>query len=458
MLTKNNTDIEESVAKNLLTKFESHFSSPLVFASSFLMANEEDDTNAVDSQDQEAEGRDGDMTDNANATTNSTLLEEMKQDVSKGAAMWLDTLHGVYSGKFLSCLQTLAATSRSLPAVLGMKESEDQQEKNMPLSIAIRETKRLLNTMRRGLATELIVPNQIVGKMELADAAGGTEADMAEIAAERERIWVKAVAARKKFATLSVPRAYTRDGIMACFKNCGQVYKTNCGTRLFVASADLFSESAGEPWAEGSTPDATTWQEVLKFMKEMNAASDIACVFDGRMRTVRRAHEDAFQDAQEVVVLYKPDEKTRVGRTRRVAFSSQDVEMCHLTFAQSKTKLKLQKRELFNCLGETSTHCCSYSGVPVRPTSELPMIAANDKLKLLGISKSLPEVPVKWSAKHGAVIPAFWWESKPISFWRALLQDVGATHVFDLTSGSGALLEASLANGIHYHGLCSGPR
>ena len=125
--------------------------------------------------------------------------------------------------------------------------------------------------------------------------------------------------------------------------------------------------------------------------------------------------------------------------------------MCHLTFAQSKTKLKLQKRELFNCLGETSTHCCSYSGVPVRPTSELPMIAANDKPKLLGISKSLPEVPLKWSAKHGAVIPAFWCESKPISFWRALLQDVGVTHVFDLTSGSGALLEASLANGIHYH-------
>jgi hypothetical protein len=28
-------------------------------------------------------------------------------------------------------------------------------------------------------------------------------------------------------------------------------------------------------------------------------------------------------------------------------------------------------------------------------------------------------VPLKWSAKHGAVIPAFWWESKPISFWRA---------------------------------------
>ena len=65
--------------------------------------------------------------------------------------------------------------------------------------------------MHRGLATELIiiisVPDQIAGKTELADPALGAEAGLAEIAAgEREQIWVKAVAARKKFATFfSVP-------------------------------------------------------------------------------------------------------------------------------------------------------------------------------------------------------------------------------------------------------------
>ena len=44
--------------------------------------------------------------------------------------------------------------------------------------------------------------------------------------------------------------------------------------------------------------------------------------------------------------------------------------------------------------------------------------------------------------------------SKPIAFWQALLDDWSIQAVFDVSPGSGALMEAALRRGAVYHGVC----
>lgn len=47
-----------------------------------------------------------------------------------------------------------------------------------------------------------------------------------------------------------------------------------------------------------------------------------------------------------------------------------------------------------------------------------------------------------------------WVESKPVSFWSAILEEFKFKSVFDCTAGSGALMEACLSRGVAYHGVC----
>ncbi|CAL1141143.1 unnamed protein product [Cladocopium goreaui] len=63
--------------------------------------------------------------------------------------------------------------------------------------------------------------------------------------------------------------------------------------------------------------------------------------------------------------------------------------------------------------------------------------------------------PEDWTDRFGDnAVPLFWQESKPISFFNAILDEYKVTAVFDVTAGSGAFMEASLTRGVVYHGLC----
>lgn len=127
-------------------------------------------------------------------------------------------------------------------------------------------------------------------------------------------------------------------------------------------------------------------------------------------------------------------------------------------------KLRTKKREELNACNETSTFHNTYSGVPFRKTVDVPLIARADKAQIFRHAPGThgttagegEELPENWC--HGATEPLFWQECKPISFWMALLNDLNAKAVFDLTPGSGALAEAAMAAGIQYHGTCRTPR
>ena len=84
-----------------------------------------------------------------------------------------------------------------------------------------------------------------------------------------------------------------------------------------------------------------------------------------------------------------------------------------------------------------------------RPASQLPLIALGEKAKVLGV-QAAPAAPAQWQEAR----PLFWREAKPISLYMAIIDEFKITSVFDVTSGSGALMEACLTRGVQHHGLC----
>ncbi|CAE8614260.1 unnamed protein product [Polarella glacialis] len=144
----------------------------------------------------------------------------------------------------------------------------------------------------------------------------------------------------------------------------------------------------------------------------------------------------------------------RAGRCRKMVFSSKTVETVTVLLPCQKTKLKLVKRDTYNLMEEGSTYDSTFSGVPFRPTKELPLVELTDKACVLG-GAAVPDTPEDWAdRKSTTAVPLFWQESKPIAFWRTLLRVFKISKVFDTTPGSGALMEACLAEGCFYHGLC----
>ena len=135
--------------------------------------------------------------------------------------------------------------------------------------------------------------------------------------------------------------------------------------------------------------------------------------------------------------------------------AAKKIETMQLLSPIARTKLKCSKKEQFVACGEESTYQGTWSGVSYRTTSEIVLAPKDEKAAILGYGAGTSP-PEDWIEKHGDDVPLFWHESKPIAFWQALLDDWHVQAVMDCTPGSGALLEACLTRGVHYHGLCAG--
>lgn len=123
--------------------------------------------------------------------------------------------------------------------------------------------------------------------------------------------------------------------------------------------------------------------------------------------------------------------------------------------AQRTNKVQATKKQHYTCCGESSTYSGRFSGVESRASAMLPLISPKEKQTIMGSCKPvLP--PDDWTEKYGGDVPLFWQEGKSISFWGALLEEFRIKSIFDMTPGSGALMEAALLRGIVYHGLCLG--
>ena len=279
----------------------------------------------------------------------------------------------------------------------------------------------------------------------------------AKAQAERNELWAKSQALRKKYVTLGLVRSKTQDGLSALLAKSLAVknFEGKMGEqhRLFVFSGDLSGESASTPWANLSGPPAGM-DELIGFIKTSSAADyDFCLAFDGRSRETRaaiEAHLTTHRGATigEFVVLYAGN----VARcaSRRTFLGRQGTETGFLKMPLSRTRLTTKDRSdaFLNGKGLT-THDFNYIGVPFPSLNSLDKIKPAEKAAIFQPAGA--QAPKKWDRSG---VPLFWQESKGLPFWDAILGNLDVGAVFDVSPGSGVLARVCLQRGIQYVGVC----
>ena len=132
-------------------------------------------------------------------------------------------------------------------------------------------------------------------------------------------------------------------------------------------------------------------------------------------------------------------------------FARHNIESGYVLSRFSSNKWKVTDRSSFNVTGEANSYDATYTGVPMRVRSSVPLLPAKEREEIIGQSPSPPAGLFDVSERGH---PFSWHEKKPISWWMTFLKEIAATMVIDLTPGSGALARACLDLGIQYVGVC----
>ena len=269
-----------------------------------------------------------------------------------------------------------------------------------------------------------------------------------ELRKERSEAWRQAQVARKKFVHVGFLRAASKQQLQGYFEKTpvyNFVGKACESHRVFVFNSELFAESRTTPWSSAAELPSTA-DLYLEWIASQTAPSDVLLVADGRSRQCRRKIENALEKARhlhEAWIVYKSS--GRLGR--RVAFAADNKEMVLVSMPVARTQLVVAPRDSFTHAGEESTHETTYTGVDAAPWGSLPLIQASDKEKIMGHEPAAPQGGV-FDTSVGQ--PLFWQERKSVSCLKALLADVQAKTVFDLTPGSGACGRAAMEMGLVY--------
>ena len=214
-------------------------------------------------------------------------------DFNKATGMLLDLLVQLMAGKHLADCQALAAVPGGLKAALqSMDDGTDQ--KPVELLKHLRLLTAQFDAQGKSIAMSASVPEP-----SLLQQLTSTCASSAEEEAERARAWSRIQGERKKLISFSVPRTWSKDGLLQSFRSSQKVFtfqgSLNTSHRLILASADLFHEEGQEPWNGPCPPPIPAWREVVAFAAQsVVGPTDFIMLFDGRMREVRRIHVPCF--------------------------------------------------------------------------------------------------------------------------------------------------------------------
>ena len=181
---------------------------------------------------------------------------------------------------------------------------------------------------------------------------------------------------------------------------------------------------------------------------------------NGRDRKMRRVFESLVEEATadeqkhlEVSLVYAMPPKRDVRFPKRQTFGGlQNTEAISVILPVPKIRMSSKRRDHFSACGEKTTFATSYTRIPVRRMGTLPRLIVSDKEGIVGTTlPAYPEEVVSAVGNKGH--PLFWGEVKEVDTYIALLQDLSAESVFDLTPGSGAAAMAAAILGIQYEGL-----
>lgn len=116
-----------------------------------------------------------------------------------------------------------------------------------------------------------------------------------------------------------------------------------------------------------------------------------------------------------------------------------------------RDSMRCKPREQYIAAGENNTGSALYVNVWQRPWKALPRLTLEDKEKMVGLS--MPGYDQVYMEKLKAGHPLFPHEIKEMQFYLELFGNHGGTHIFDVTSGSGAAAMAAAVLQIPYDGL-----
>ncbi len=177
--------------------------------------------------------------------------------LSKAPAAMLTFLFDVFGGEYDSNLKDMIGKKKSVVALCFAEAPDDE------FGQALREATRLLAMHKQviGIESSSAPPNAASRTLHRYNSeAEGDEDRRNELRKEREDAWKQAQASRKKFVTFGFCRYAKPADIQTFFEKQTSVYnysgKVGEAHRLFVLSADLFTECQEQPWA--ATP---TWSE-----------------------------------------------------------------------------------------------------------------------------------------------------------------------------------------------------
>ena len=384
--------------------------------------------------------------------SNPDYLQKL-QDASSPVpvVLFAELLHKVYQGTYDEDVRLLAESQT--PEQLLSAQTELKQLgtdlKELATSLAASE-----NVM--GIGASTTAPKPTLRELVRRTSEGN---DPEAAAIERQDLWKRAVAQRKKMAVLhKVENMKKKESYNAIFEKFPASVKdfegkTGVEHRVFVLSCDLLNQKGPTPWLTASPPDDTVLDSVLEFLREVGCKSnDVLMVWDGCQRKARRSLEDSIGSmpaAAEVFITYTTSWNAWV--KKKYVLGSENKECGYIRFPQTRTKQGVKKRSSGNAAGEATSHWTTITGLAPPPRLNLPRISPADKLKIF--SEPPAALPTKWTKCVASGVPMFWGETKSIATWDLLLNEVCAKVVVDLSPGSGSLASACLSQGLVYHGI-----
>lgn len=210
----------------------------------------------------------------------------VKEGFNKATGTLFDLLLDLVSGKHFADCSELASHSGGVVKALLEVDSSKDLEFLKQLKLA---TEMFEGSSKSVTASSAAPAPSLLNQLTTARSVDG-EGDV-----ERERHWKTIQGERRKFVSFGVPKAFTKDGILASYRACGKVFAhsgiLNSSHKLLCASADLVFEQGDEPWLTASVPPTPLWKEIVGFLaSSATGPADFVMAFDGRMREMRRVN------------------------------------------------------------------------------------------------------------------------------------------------------------------------
>ena len=394
-------------------------------------------------------------------TAGEVFMSTLSERVPKGGIAIAEILSKLYDGTFTDSIIELSKMPNPETSLVEMDADLGTLGQELKEALRLLHSSEQVVSGASGAAPKVSLRELVRHSSEVPDE------DHKAAQEEREDVWRRAVAHRKKWVSFGLAQNKTAAGIAELVKKSGcQVVREFKGTlneahRAYVVSADLLSEKGKEPWSSGGQEPPSSLAEVLKFVGGQRGSTDVLMCFDGICRKNRRAIEDAILKlpaSSEIFITYKKSPSQWC--ERKHVFSSRNTEVGYFCMPVSRTKLSMSSDrssgssggQEFNGAGEDSTHFTTYTGVNLVSRSALPLITENEKKAIM--KESAPAtLPKKWHKYGFQGVPLYWRETKSVELWVRVLGDANVKCVFDLSPGSGALAEACMRIGAQYFGV-----